>query len=162
MHLRDYILYDDRVELIMTNDTICPIFFNANSGQIHFVYKNGKPSSIKHPGIYLGYDARNNGFYMHNHHITGKPAIVVENTFSEGKPIYLYEGISTNPQRQVIEIGLQQVLTGKPYNLVGYNCQSFVNIARQNKNRSEDVERIGAGLVFGGLVLLGIKALSRV
>jgi hypothetical protein len=161
MFLQNYFLYADRVELLMTEGSIHSIYFNANSGQVYYRYKIGTISDVKHPGIYLGRDIWGNNHYMHNHYQTGKPAIVIESEFTQAQPLYLYEESPINTPMQIIENGLQQVLNGEPYKWLNYNCQSFVNRASQNKNKSEAVEKWAGGIFVTLLVIFGVKAFSN-
>ena len=91
MFLKNYFLYEDRIDLVMTDDTQHPIYFNELSGKVYYRYKIGTLSDVKHPGIYLGTDINGNNYYMHNHYQTGKPAIVNETELTQKQPIYLYE-----------------------------------------------------------------------
>src|SRR5580698_2740051 len=135
MYLYHYTLFDDGVHLVLTTGKGLTVYFNAQSGQIHAVRKNNTSLSIQHTGIYLGSDWSGTTYYLHNHLKGRRPELVTQSEFAEGQEIFLYPGITTTHPSEIIHIGLEQLLAGKPYSLLTYNCQGFVNTARQNKNR---------------------------
>jgi hypothetical protein len=161
MHLKNYSLYDHCVVLVMTDRTVHTLNLHPLSGTVYYRFKIGTLSDVKHPGIYLGFDQAGNNYYMHNHYATGKPAIVAEQEFTQGQPLYLYEGTASNTPKDIVKIGLDQVLAGKPYAWLNYNCQSFVNRARINQNLSEDVEKWTKGVLLTLLVVLGVRAFNN-
>jgi len=156
-HLETYYLYSDRVVLVLTDGNTQTIFFNNLSGTIYYRLKINTISNVKHPGIYLGVDAFGNNYYMHNHYENGKPAIVSEFDFTLGQPIHQYDQVVSNAPLDVINAGLSQVLAGKQYNWLNYNCQSFANEAGQAKRRSQAVENWAGGIGLGLLLLFGLK-----
>src|SRR5947209_3800342 len=115
MHLENYSLYDHCVALVTTDGLVHTINLHPLSGTMYYRFKIGTLTDVKHPGIYLGFDRAGNNYYMHNHYATGKPAIVREKEFTQGQPLYLYEDTASNTLKDVIKIGLDQVLAGKPY-----------------------------------------------
>ena len=153
--MKRYFLYNDRVEIILEDDSMFTIFLNQYSGRIYYRFKIGTLSDVKHPAIYFGTDAQGNNYYIHNHYQTGKPAIVIEAEFTKGQPIYFYEEAMNNKRIQILKSGLDQVLSGEPYSWLNYNCQSFVHRAGNNQNKSEDVTKwIGRALI--GLFVVAI------
>lgn len=153
MYLTHYTLFDDCVHLTLAGDQDLTVYFNAQSGQIHAVRKSDGAWSIQHTGIYLGTDCGGTTYYLHNHLKARCPELVTKSEFAQDQEIFLYPGITTNDSAEIIRIGLEQLLAGKPYSLLTYNCEGFVNTARQNKNRSEAVEKV-AGLAF--LAMAGV------
>lgn len=159
--LKSYTFYDHFVVLVMTNGTVQTLNLHRLSGIVYYRFKIGTLSDVKHPGIYLGFNQYGHNYYMHNHYATGKPAIVTEQEFTQGEPLYLYEGTASNTQRNIVKIGLDQVLAGKPYSWLDYNCQTFVNQARINQNKSEDVEKWFKGTALTLLVFLGVRVFNN-
>jgi|SRR5450432_2680926 hypothetical protein len=157
MLLKNYYLYADHVELELPDGNFTTIYFTEASGTIRWRYKIDKIIGTKtpHPGICFGEDIHGNEYYMHNHYETGKPVIVSASVFALGQPVYHATGPAINPPLEILRKGLDQIISGEPYNAVNYNCQSFVNRATSNINFSESVQKVFGAFVFGGLMLLG-------
>ncbi len=152
--MRNFYLYNNRVEIIKNDGSIFTIYFNENSGKVYFRYKIGTISKVKHPGVFLGVDAWGNGYFLHNHYHYGKAHITTETEFKKGMPIY-NEKCSNAPLR-VIEIGLNEMLRGETYKPITYNCQTYTNTACHSQRKSEDAEKWAGRIFVGSLVLLGL------
>lgn len=157
----NFYLYYDRVDIINDNGSIFTIYLNENSGKVYFRYKTGTISNVKHPGIFLGVDANNMGYFLHNHYHFGKAHITTQQDFQKGMPLYIYEEKCTNSPLKVIEIGLNEILRGESYKPVTYNCQTYTNAACHNIRKSDDAEKWLGGILLGGLALLLIGAVSN-
>jgi hypothetical protein len=161
MTMKNYKLFTDRVIMFLTNGQSFTVYFTKDSGKIFYRFKIDTISNVKHTGILLGIDSNGNRLYMHNHFQTGRPAIDSERNFSKGMPLYRYEQQPSNPPLKIIEYGLQQVLEGKEYNWLNYNCQVYTNLAANNQAKSESVNNWVGGLLLAGIALFGIKALNN-
>jgi hypothetical protein len=158
--MKNYYLYNDRIEIIYSDGTSGTIFLNGNSGKVYYRFKIDTISGIKHPGIFLGTDYNGEGWFLHNHFLTGKASFITESNFRKNQPIYLYTEKCSNAPLTVIDIGLKQVLAGESYKPVSYNCQTFVNQACNNQRRSDSVEKWVSGLFIAGLIVAGISIAS--
>lgn len=156
--MRNFYLYNNRVEIVNNDGTIFTIYFNENSGKVYYRYKIGTISQIKHPGIFLGVDIWGKGYFLHNHYHYGKAHITTEAEFKKGQPIYIYNQKCSNYPLKVIEIGLNEIFRGERYKAVTYNCQTFTNTACLNKRKSTDVEKWVGGILLTSLALLFIGA----
>ena len=156
--MKNFYLYNNRVEIVKNDQSICTIYFTENSGKVYFRYKIGTVSQVKHPGIFLGVDAYSVAYFLHNHYHFGKALIVSESEFKKGKLLYIYNEKCSNTPLKVIEIGLNEMLRGESYKPITYNCQTFTNTACHNKRKSEDAEKWVGGILLGSLLLLGLSA----
>lgn len=159
--MTNYILHNNRVEIINNNGSVFTIYFNKNSGKVYFRYKVGTLSNIKHPGIFLGVDLNGIGYFLHNHYHYGKAHITTEKEFAQGMPLYIYNEKCSNTPLKVIEIGLNEMFRGESYKPVSYNCQTYTNTACYNQRKSEDADK-WVGRVAAGLLLFAfIGIVSR-
>lgn len=155
--MKNYKLHQNCVDIIGNNGTIKRIFFNLNSGKVYFRYKIGSKLGIKHPGIFLGIDVHGVEYFLHNHYLLGTASLVTGDDFRQSMPIALYQLNYTNPPLMVIKIGLDEVLRKEPYKVVNYNCQDYVNLATNNKRKSESIEKITTNVVVGTMLFLGFS-----
>ncbi len=160
MNMQKFTLTRSGVTIYLSDGRVLLLHFNTDSGKVFYRYKIGTLSDVKHPGIFIGFDRAGRKYFMHNHYHTSKPSIVSEKEFTQGLPIALYKGEAVNSRLKTLELGLAQILQGEPYNWHTYNCQSFVNRARNNQSKSDDVEKWTNGLLAGLLLIIGIKALN--
>lgn len=158
--MRNYYLYNNRVEIVLNNGRIFTIYFNQNSGKVYFRYKIGTASNIKHPGIYLGVDSNGIGYFLHNHYHFGKAHITTMADFTKGMPLYIYNEKCSNTPLKVIEIGLNEILRGESYKPISYNCQTFTNTACHNKRKSADADKWVGGIALVSAAFLLIGALA--
>lgn len=160
--MKNFYLYNDKVEIVKNDGSIFTIYFNQNSGKVYYRYKVGTLSNIKHPGIFLGVDLNGNGYFLHNHYHYGKAHITTEKEFAQGMPLYIYDEKCSNTPMQVIKIGLNEMLRGESYKPVSYNCQTYTNTACHNQRKSEDAEkwvgRVSVGLLV--FAFIGYKKLE--
>lgn len=156
--MKNFYLYNDHVLIVNNNGSIFTIYFNEDSGKVYYRFKIGTLSKVKHPGIYLGKDAYGVGYFMHNHYHYGKAHITIQNEFTKGMPLYIYNEKCSNSPLKVIEIGLNEILRGESYKPITYNCQTFTNTACNNQRNSADAEKWVGRVVLGGLALLVLGA----
>ena len=159
--MRNFYLYNNRVEIEKNDGSIFTIYFNENSGNVYYRFKIGTVSRIKHPGIFLGVDTWGTGYFLHNHYHYGKAHITTEAEFKNRQLIYVYNEKCSNAPLKVIEIGLNEILRGESYKPVTYNCQTYANTACHNQRKSADAEKWVGGLVLGGLALFLVSAVAR-
>lgn len=158
--MKNFYLYNNRVEIVKNDGSIFTIYFNENSGKVYYRYKVGTISQVKHPGIFLGVDAWGTGYFLHNHYHYGKAHITTEAEFKNGMPIYIYNEKCSNTPLKVIEIGLNEILRGEHYKPITYNCQTYTNTACHNKRTSYDAEKWVGGIALASLALLLIGAVA--
>ncbi len=156
--MKNFYLYNDRVEIVKNDGSFFTIYFNENSGKVYFRYKIGTISQVKHPGIFLGVDFNGVGYFLHNHFHYGKAHITTQKEFEKGMPLYIYNEKCSNTPLKVIEIGLNEILRGESYKPVTYNCQTYTNTACHNQRKSDDAEKWVGRAVLGGLALLLLSA----
>lgn len=155
--MKDYILYQNCVDIIENNGTIKRIFFDTNSGNTYWRYKIPNLVGTKHSGIYLGKDNYGVQYFLHNHYYVGHPCMVSAKEFGQGLPLGIYDAKCSNTPLKVIEKALTQVIRKEPYHFESYNCQGFTNDACHNHRKSEDVGKWGQRLFFGTLAYIGLS-----
>jgi hypothetical protein len=158
--MKNFYLYNDRVEIVKNDGSILTIYFNEHSGKVYYRFKIGTLSKVKHPGIYLGKDAYGVGYFLHNHYHYGKAHITNQNEFVKGMPLYIYNEKCSNTPLKVIEIGLNEIMRGESYKPITYNCQTYTNTACHNQRKSADAEKWVGGILLGSLALLLISAIA--
>jgi hypothetical protein len=97
---------------------------------------------------------------VHNHYHYGSAFVDSLHDFAKGQRVYdNYLSSCKNPPLVRIQNALDQVIAGQPYDVLSYNCQTTVNMACNNEQKSQSVEgwqvaaRVGVfGLFIGGLV----------
>lgn len=157
--MKSFEIYNDRVEIVKKDGNKAIVYFNENSGKVYYRYKIGSITGIKHPGIFLGIDSNRQGYFLHNHYHYGKAYITTERDFRKGMPIYLYTEKCSNTPFKVIEIGLNQILSGESYKPISYNCQTFANTACYNERKSADANKwIGIAAAVIGVAFIGLVA----
>lgn len=156
--MKNFHLYNNRVEIVNNNGSRFIIYFNENSGKVYFRYKIGTISEVKHSGIFLGVDSNGVGYFLHNHFHYGKAHITTQNEFAKGMPLYIYNEKCSNTPLKVIEIGLNEMLRGESYKPITYNCQTFTNTACHNQRKSDDSEKWVSRVVLGSLALFILDA----
>lgn len=159
--MKNFLFYTDRVEIALEQGQPLVIYFNTDSGKIFFRKKINTVFNVTHPGIYVGIDAYGQHWFIHNHFEDGRPNITTEDVFRKGQPYYLSEEPCINSSLQIIANGLQQVIEGKPYDGILYNCQTFVNQAVNNRSSSKAVTNIFGGLLLTTLAIAGITVASK-
>ncbi len=159
--MKSYKLYGNHVDLVMTDGKTLRLWLNEWSGKILFRRKINTLSDIEHPGIVLGYDQTGVWHYLHNHFEHERPVIEAQKGFSKGKQLHVAKRQSPYQQKLVLQRGLDELLQGRHYNWLNYNCQIFVNRVCFNESKSEAVEGWAGGLAFGALLFLGIKAFNN-
>lgn len=106
---------------------------------------------VQHHALYLGYDDFGNHYMSENVIGVGVKLTRVADFF-HGVPevtrIEPYRG-SNYERRLVVERALAKL--GQPYNLISYNCESFVNDALYHQPKSAQVANVAGAL---GLALL--------
>ncbi len=157
--MKNYFLFNDRVEFRLTDGSNLAIYFNEYSGLIYWRFKIDTVSGVKHPGILLGIDNNGNRWYMHNHYQHGRPVIESEQNFAKGQPLYLADRQSGFSSRTVITNALNEIALARPYEWLSYNCQIFVNRICFRENRSESVENWVGGIAATLLLTAGITAI---
>lgn len=158
--MKNFYLYNDRVEIGKNDGSIFTIYFNENSGKVYFRYKINTISQVKHPGIFLGVDINGVGYFLHNHYHYGKAHITTQKEFVKGMPLYIYNEKCSNTPLKVIEIGLNEILRGESYKPITYNCQTYTNTACHNQRKSADADKWVGGVILGSLALLLIGAVA--
>jgi uncharacterized protein YycO len=108
---------------------------------------------IQHHALYIGYDHLGIHWIIHNVVGVGVTLITVDDFFTQvDKITQVIRFTDSNSERKVL---VQKALTriGKPYNLINYNCEHFINEVKTGVASSPQVK---AGLAFGGVLLLAI------
>jgi len=158
MKMINYIVSAHKVDVYLDNGQTLTIFFNENSGKAFYRYKIDTISNVKHPGIFIGIDARGVGYFIHNHYQVGRACLVQKQDFDLGKPIHHYSEKCSNAPRTVIGKAFQHVMRGESYHFISYNCQTMVNDACSNQRKSQDVEKWAGGLAVTALAAIFLGA----
>ncbi len=109
---------------------------------------------VQHHALYLGYDDFGNHYMCEN--VIGVGVILTRvNDFFKGvntvTRIERYVGTNSN-RKLVVTDALKKL--GQPYNLINYNCESFVNHVLRKKAESKQVTNAFA--LVGLFLLIGI------
>lgn len=155
--MKNFILYQNCVDILENNGIHKRIFFDINSSKTYWRYKIPNIVGTKHSGIYLGVDIYGTQYFLHNHYLIGHACLVTAKEFSQGLLLAIYDEKCTNPPLKVIEIALSQAVKKEPYHALNYNCQGYTNEACNNHRKSEDVGKWGERLFFGSLILIGLS-----
>jgi len=141
----------------MNNDLLYIKQFNLRPGDTIVAPKSGI-NMVQHFVIYLGNDAYGKHWICEN--VFGKGVIMtqVQDFFSSYQKITRIEKfLGTNLQRkELVQRSLSRL--GKPYDLINYNCEHFVNDVRNRSPKSNQVNNV-IGISFG-LLLLGLMVAS--
>jgi hypothetical protein len=159
--MKHFYIHHDLVEITLTNGSNLVIYFTPDTGKIFYRYKINTISRVRHPGIFLGVDGRQQLWYMHNHFEHGRPVIEIGQGFAKGQPLYIGEQQPQLGHRVVVQNALNEILQAKQYNWINYNCQVFVNKACFNEIKSETVENWASNLALGLLLLVGTSAFNN-
>jgi hypothetical protein len=111
----------------------------------------------KHHVLYLGWDHNLQEWIAENHSRFGVRIIKAEDYFATVKHIDRIERFyGRDYQRQII-INRAIALQGKPYDLIRYNCEHFVNEVIHGKPESKQVTNAGlvAATIFAGIIIFG-------
>ncbi len=127
--------------------------FNLQQGD-RIVVPKSQWQLVQHHALYLGYDDFGNHYMCENIIGVGVKLTRVEQFFVGVTKVTRIERYSgSNYERKIL---VQSALSklGQPYNLINYNCESFVNDVLINKKHSKQVGNV-LGLV-GLALLIGI------
>lgn len=159
-----------RYQLFPT-DALLQLFFNdgkeiwvrldERSGKIVQRLKVGTLTDVIHPSVWLGTDYNTGEIYiLHNHYRQGSAYIATFSDYASGQQVSWKQGKTLNNPRVIIQKALDLIISGRRYDKVNYNCQTFVNIACNNKVASEDVNKwvgITATFFVVGIALSALK-----
>ncbi len=159
--MRNFILYQNCVDILENNGMYKRIFFDTNSGKTYWRYKIPNLVGTKHSGIYLGTDIYGVEYFLHNHYHIGHACLVTINEFRQGLPLEIYNEKCINPPLKVIEIALKQAVKREPYHALNYNCQGYTNEACNNHRKSEDVGKWSERLFLFSLTFIGLSVILK-
>jgi len=135
------------------------VSLDEHSGKVVTRPKVGTITNIQHPGIWLGTNFHTGEtLIMHNHYKIGAPYISSFHEYSQNQVVSWRNDTCINHPNTVIQVGLNRIISGEPYNLVNNNCQVFTNIACHNRRNSEDVTRWAKNILGVVVVVALIKA----
>jgi hypothetical protein len=102
----------------------------------------------KHFALYLGEDIYGQQWIEENHHLEGVRVVAAPEYFAAAGRIARIDRFSGSnaERRQVVLRALQ--LAGKPYDLINYNCEHFVNEASSGRAVSRQVGNLAAGILL--------------
>lgn len=126
--------------------------YNLKPGD-HIVEPLFQTGLTKHHAIYLGIDNSGVEWIAENHKFKNAQIIPAVEYFASVDRIDRIEKFKGNniERKQAVMRALK--LAGKPYNLVTYNCEHFVNEVLTGKAESKQVNNVFAGLF--ALLLIG-------
>lgn len=111
------------------------------------VITTDKGGGIQHEGIYAGIDDMGDYWAFHNHPDQGGPALVRWDRFTKGAQVYFKAGECVLSQHAAYCLAIHEFSMGKPYSLLGYNCQHFASKACNGRSTSWQLDAIVGGLV---------------
>jgi hypothetical protein len=161
----NYYLDTNFIILHFLNGDYLKIYTDEISGTPFERIKKNTITGIWHPGIYIGQTENNIQIFAHNHFKVGRPSVATRAQFEQGKLLYPYNRICNVPKENRIRITLEQIIEGKPYDVLSYNCQHFVNISCLKEKKSDSINNAIAGLgILAGVFLLAgvITAATKV
>lgn len=121
------------------------------------VVPKSKWQLIQHHALYLGYDDFGNHYMCENVNGVGVKLTRVNIFFEDVITITRIEKFNgTKPERKIV---VQKALAklGQPYNLINYNCESFVNDVLLRNPQSKQVGNIAGILVLAILIAVVIN-----
>ena len=109
---------------------------------------------IQHHGIYVGYDANGQHWFLENHHVGGVRYITAENFFKgiSADKIRIQHFTGYQSQRSDA-VNVAKSMVGRSYDLLRYNCEHYSNEVQYGKPESTQVT-VGLAVVAGLFVCL--------
>lgn len=137
----------------MTRDLQFVKHFNLQPGD-RIVVPKSQWQLVQHHALYLGYDDFGNHYMCENVIGVGVKLTRLEYFFNGVSTVTRIEKYTGNnyDRKRVVQNALSKL--GQPYNLINYNCESFVNDALLNKAQSKQVDNGVALGVLAGLAIL--------
>ncbi len=162
MKVNCYTCLDDNILLLVLNEGQKKwIMLDDRSGKIIFRSKVDSLVDVRHPGIWLGTDYQTGEVYViHNHYHFGGTHIATFSVYAAGQQVHWKKGSCTNDPKQVIKTGLDHVVSGRSYNWLIYNCQTFTNTACNNNPISENVSKwlwVALGVLLVGVAVTALR-----
>lgn len=139
------------------------IYECKDSGKVINREKKATLTNVIHPGIIIGQDKYGRMWVAHNHISNKKPTFDLFVDFSDTveanwdfRKVYF-------TQKEIVQRAINEVLKGNSYNLVNYNCQTFVNRVVRDENSSEAIDKLSNGAIFLGLftALIGVATKNK-
>lgn len=132
-----------------------------DSGRIITRNKVGAFKAIQHTGIWLGRNIyTGQDLIIHNHYHYGAAHITSYEDYAQAEDVFFVVGTCANQPIEVVKIGLNQIILGKPYRLVTNNCQILTSTACNNVAHSHDVAKWGGALLGAALAIVVIRAIA--
>lgn len=139
--------------IITIDNEFLEIFECADSGKVITREKIDTLTKVFHPGIIIGKDKWDRIWVAHNHYLNKRPTFDLLTTFSDWKqPLWDNRTIGFSNE-QIVQRAIDEVLKGHEYKVLSYNCQTFVNLVVREEHKSEAVDKISDGAMWGGLIL---------
>ncbi len=164
------------LSLLKANLELTEIFQYENSGKVITREKIDTVTEVFHPGIIIGKDKYGRIWVAHNHFSNKRPTFDLFDNFNNSrKPLWDKRKVRFSPE-EIVQRAIAEVLKGKKYTWVNYNCQIFVNLIVRDEHTSEAVDKIAdaamvvavvtsiLGLIFESkpLTILGLSTLGIV
>ncbi len=154
--LQQYFIYRTFVDLYYPSQ-VFRVFFTTRTG---LVLKRKKQHPIlkyviDHKGMILGILSDGTEVVLHNHIDAGGAEVTTKQLFDKGLKSETDHKVCSNDVLSKIQIALNDVRSGRPYDELNYNCQVYVNRACSNENKSDD----GARVFFGAAAVVAVAAL---
>ncbi|MBA3972259.1 MAG: lecithin retinol acyltransferase family protein [Bacteroidetes bacterium] len=124
--------------------------FNLKPGD-RIVVPKSNWQLVQHHALYLGYDEFGNHYMCENVIGIGVRLTTVRSFFNGVKKVTRIESYTGNNYNRKIVVQNALSKLGQPYNLINYNCESFVNEVLLRRAQSNQVQN-ALGLL--GLALL--------
>lgn len=149
--------------IITSENEFLEIFEYVDSGKVITREKIDTITKVFHPGVIIGKDKYGRIWVAHNHYSNKRPTFDLLNTFSNGKqPLWDARPVYYS-KNEIVQRAIAEVLKGKEYKPLSYNCQIFVNLVVREEHKSEAVDKISDGaMLFGSVLgLLGILTKNK-
>lgn len=111
---------------------------------------------VQHHALYLGYDEHGQHWIAENKIGIGVTVTRVNNFFRENPNVTRFEPFYGSAEERKAAVQRALLQHGKPYSLINYNCEHFVNHAVHGKSYSSQA---AVGVLAGMALLVGIVAL---
>ena len=160
----------DVITSVVTSNGLVEIFNDIHSGKVATREKIDTITKVMHPCIILGRDDNGYLWVAHNHIDRERPIFERIDNYALGQGVF-FDGRPVNHTRlQIAQRAIDEVMKGKRYNAVNYNCQTFVNLIAADDHSSEAVDKLAnigmvtgtvaavIGLITGNKTLTGIGA----
>jgi hypothetical protein len=154
--------YENTLYAYTKGETIA-ITLTSDSGRVVTRQKIDTLIGTNHPGLIMGNDGYGNLLILHLHYENNVPVIDRANDYGKNQPIFYDNRPVAFDRGTILSRALDALARGEKYDKVEHNCQQFINRIVKGVNKSEAVEKVSDGLLWGSLFvgLLGLATKNK-